>query len=36
MKDELRDIYMQTEVPEELPGLVEGADQARHTARPAP
>lgn len=36
MKDELRDIYMQTEVPEELPGLVEGADQARHMARPAP
>ena len=25
MKDELRDIYMQTEIPEELPGLVEGA-----------
>lgn len=25
MKEELRDIYMQTEIPEELPGLVEGA-----------
>ena len=25
MKEELRDIYMQTEIPEELPGLGEGA-----------
>lgn len=25
MKEELRDIYMQTEIPEELPGIVEGA-----------
>ena len=25
MKEELRDIYMQAEIPRELPGLVEGA-----------
>ena len=35
MKEELRDIYMQTEIPRELPGLVEGAIRrgARRAAR---
>ena len=35
MKEELRDIYMQAEIPRELPGLVEGAIRrgARRAAR---
>ena len=35
MKEELRDIYMQTDIPRELPGLVEGAIRrgARRAAR---
>ena len=35
MKEELRDIYMQTDIPRELPGLVDGAIRrgARRAAR---